>query len=263
MAISSSLPPIRACLFDMDGLLIDSEDLYTICTNEVLREYGRPDLPWSIKAQLQGRPRPEAQRIFHAWAQLPLTPTEFDDKQSQLQRKYFPRIYLALATSSHTGNFHLKTAHLSSLFSIFAPLHRVLGDDPRIAPGRGKPAPDIYLLALETINASLREKGERELRPDECLVFEDSVPGVEAGRRAGMQVIWCPHPELLEEYRGREKDVLAGLTGEHKGDEGVGCAEVSEGKIKSGQPGNVDDGWARLLETLENFPYETYGIKIL
>lgn len=56
---NSGLPAIRACLFDMDGLLIDSEDLYTICTNEVLREYGRPDLPWNIKAQLQGRPGPE------------------------------------------------------------------------------------------------------------------------------------------------------------------------------------------------------------
>ena len=53
-----SLPAIKACLFDMDGLLIDSEDKYTICTNEVLREYGRPDLPWHIKAQLQGRPGP-------------------------------------------------------------------------------------------------------------------------------------------------------------------------------------------------------------
>ena len=42
----------------MDGLLIDSEDIYTICTNAVLREYGRPDLPWKIKAQLQGRPGP-------------------------------------------------------------------------------------------------------------------------------------------------------------------------------------------------------------
>ena len=39
--------------------MIDSEDLYTICTNEVLREYGKPDLPWNIKAQLQGRPGPE------------------------------------------------------------------------------------------------------------------------------------------------------------------------------------------------------------
>lgn len=40
----------------MDGLLIDSEDLYTICTNRILNKYGRPDLPWSIKAQLQVRP---------------------------------------------------------------------------------------------------------------------------------------------------------------------------------------------------------------
>lgn len=53
------LPPVRACLFDMDGLLIDSEDLYTVCTNETLRKYGKPDLPWNIKAQLQGRPGPE------------------------------------------------------------------------------------------------------------------------------------------------------------------------------------------------------------
>ncbi len=51
--------PLRLCIFDMDGLLLNSEDLYTVCTNEVLREYGKPDLPWSIKAQLQGRPAPE------------------------------------------------------------------------------------------------------------------------------------------------------------------------------------------------------------
>lgn len=43
----------------MDGLLINSEDLYTICTNEILHEYGKPNLPWNIKAQLQGRPGPE------------------------------------------------------------------------------------------------------------------------------------------------------------------------------------------------------------
>ena len=55
----TSLPPIRACLFDMDGLLIDSEDLYTNCTNEILRKYGKPDLPWRVKAQLQGRPAPQ------------------------------------------------------------------------------------------------------------------------------------------------------------------------------------------------------------
>jgi pseudouridine 5'-phosphatase len=111
---------------------------------------------------------------------------------------------------------------------------------------------------LETINSALREKGESEIRPEECLVFEDSVPGVESGRRAGMQVIWCPHPELLQEFAGREKEVLAGLTGEHKEDE-TESVEPNIGKI-TGAPGEIDDGWGRLLHTLEDFPYEIYEI---
>ncbi|KAF2804930.1 HAD superfamily hydrolase [Mytilinidion resinicola] len=276
---SSPPPPIRACLFDMDGLLIDSEDLYSICTNAVLAEYGRPKLPWSIKAQLQGRPGPESQRIFQEWAHLPITPADFTAKISALQRQHFPstkplpgvpallrtlstsRAHLALATSSHEANFHLKTNHLADLFAVFAQRHRVLGDDPRIAQGRGKPAPDIYLLALETINVDLRAKGAAEVRPEECLVFEDSVPGVESGRRAGMQVVWCPHPGLREEYRGREREVLAGLTGAHV-DEEVDGAERVKGASVKGQPGELDDGWARLLETLEGFPYASYGIEI-
>ena len=55
-------PPVRACLFDMDGLLIDTEDIYTKCNNVILHEYGKPSLPWKIKAQLQGRPGPEVSR---------------------------------------------------------------------------------------------------------------------------------------------------------------------------------------------------------
>jgi len=61
---AESLPPIRACLFDMDGLLIDSEDIYSKVTNEVLAQYGKPELPWSIKAQLQGRPGPQVLTIL-------------------------------------------------------------------------------------------------------------------------------------------------------------------------------------------------------
>jgi beta-phosphoglucomutase-like phosphatase (HAD superfamily) len=53
------LPRIRACLFDMDGLLLNTEDIYTFITNSILHDYGKPNLPWSIKAQLQGRPAPE------------------------------------------------------------------------------------------------------------------------------------------------------------------------------------------------------------
>ena len=77
------------------------------------------------------------------------------------------------------------------MFEAFEKSRRVLGDDKRIAPGRGKPFPDIYQLALKSINDSLAP-GEKVVSPAECLVFEDSVTGVEAGRRAGMRVIWCP-----------------------------------------------------------------------
>lgn len=173
-----------------------------------------------------------------------------------------PKVHMALATSSHKHNFVLKTTHLEDLFSVFTDERRVLGDDSRIPSGRGKPAPDIYLLALKTINDGLKRDGrDHEIKPEECLVFEDSVPGVEAGRRAGMQVVWCPHPELLVEYKGREKEVLAGLTGAHK-EEPIKPEVTTAGQRVTGGPGEIDDGWATLLESLEDFPYAKYGIKV-
>lgn len=206
--------------------------------------------------------------------------SEYASQQSALQRQYFPKTgplpgvadvlnhltarktYIALATSSHAANFQLKTKHLDSLFEAFPVSNRVLGDDKRIAPGRGKPAPDIYLIALETINEGIRARGgEREVQPDECLVFEDSVPGVEAGRRAGMRVIWCPHKELLKEYKGREKQVLAGIANE-KQDAVVRDAikEAGAEARVTGQPGELDDGWAELLHSLEDISWTKYGL---
>lgn len=185
-------------------------------------------------------------------------------------------MHIALATSSNQTNFKLKTAHLPDIFSLFPEQRIVKGDDPRIPAGKGKPAPDIYLLALECINSELRRTGEEpEVRPEECLVLEDAVPGVEAGRRAGMRVVWVPHTGLLREYEGREGEVLAGLAGEVEGtrtDEGKKMAadvqvdikgkEVRSGDRIQGSPGRVGDGWGELLHSLEDFPYQRYGINI-
>ena len=291
----------------------------------------------------------QAGEIFHAWAQLPITRSAYASKLAALQAAHFPdaqplpgvpellstlearKIHIALATSSHAANFRLKTSHLPSLFKHFPENTRVLGDDPRIPKGKGKPAPDIYLLALKLINDGIRKQGGEEVKPEECLVFEDSVPGVEAGRRAGMRVVWCPHSELLKEYRGREKEVLAGLAHEnqvygngyahvitnghgtanrnrttnghetangHGTTNGHGAANGYDNANRHGAAngygttngyattnGNgtanehgtangyengrvdgvtvsraVDDGWAQLMHTLIDFPYEDYGI---
>lgn len=255
----------------MDGLLLNTEDLYTECINLVLAKYDKPSLPWSIKAQLQGRPAPAAAEVFQAWAQLPVA---YDDYMAEVfahQQRAFPGakalpgvetlltelartrnggrpVHIALATSSATPTFKLKVTNHGELFSVFEQHRRVLGDDPRIQPGRGKPLPDIYHLALKTINDSL-PAGEAPITPEECLVFEDSVPGVEAGRRAGMRVVWVPYEGLLKEYAGREGEVLAGRTG-------------TAGDVDMHQVGEVDDGWAQQLKSLENFPYEKYEIVV-
>lgn len=279
MADPDSFPPVRACLFDMDGLLLDTEDLYTAAVNTILNKYGKPNLPWSIKAKLQGRPGAAATKIFHDWAGLPITSEEYVAQNSKIQQELFPqakplpgvvelleslgrtrywdvsgkgegkkRVHIALATSSHEVNFKIKTDHLTELFAVFPSNRRVLGDDTRLQPGRGKPLPDIFLLALQTINDSL-PADEAPIKPEECLVFEDSVPGVEAGRRAGMRVIWCPHPELKKEYAGREDDILAGRMGE-------------AGEVDLHQVGEVGDGWAEYLPDLTGFPYDKFGIAV-
>lgn len=245
-----------------------------------------------ILAHNNGRQQKSA-KIFHEWAQLPISHEEYAQKQAALAPKYFTAskplpgvvklvkdlhstektdkpVYIALATSSLGKNYKLKTDHLADFFSIFPDSRKVVGDDPRIGKGRGKPLPDIFLLALETINDELKERGDELIKPEECLVFEDSVPGVEAGRRAGMQVVWCPHPGLLNEYKGREDEVLAGLTGQHKEEEKSEAekeaqALQSERLVRgqsAGKPGQLNDGWAQLVHSLENFPYERYGITI-
>jgi len=76
-----------------------------------------------------------------------------------------------------------------------------------------------------------------------------------------MRVVWCPHPGLLEEYKGREEEVLAGKTGEHKEEE-VEVAGPPGLKGSPGTVGEVGDGWAEFLPTLEDFDYEKYGIEI-
>ena len=49
------LPPIRACIFDLDGLLINSEDIYTDIHNEILKSHSLPPLKWTTKALQQSR----------------------------------------------------------------------------------------------------------------------------------------------------------------------------------------------------------------
>ena len=163
-----------------------------------------------------------------------------------------PPIHLAIASSSRTKGFYIKTSHLPSITDKFPVKNRVFGDGPTMTEAKKKPMPDIFLIALERINDGLMS-GEQAVKPEECLVFEDSVAGVEAGRRAGMRVCWVPHKGLRDIWKGKEEEVLEGRTDEVPI---VGEAKQGEDQMWSG------DGWAEMIMSLEDFRFENYGIEI-
>ena len=259
----------------MDGLLINLEDAITVSTNQILEKYGRPPFTRSIRAQITGIADSTNCDTFHDCAKLPITREQFAQEASEQMKSNAPNckpvpgaekllstlrsarsarsgnpIKLALASSSKRHSYELKTSkpEAKHVLGFFPDGRRVLGDDARVRNGRCKPAPDIYLVALQSLN-STSCSGEKPIKPSECLVFEDSVIGVEAGRRAGMRVVWVPHPDVAAEYRERQKEVLAGRTG---------SSDIGE----EWQIGENDDGWAEMIPSLEVFDYEKYGIQI-
>lgn len=99
----------------------------------------------------------------------------------------------------------------------------------------------------------------------ECLVFEDSVGGVEAGRGAGMRVCWCPQVGLRGVLRGREGGVLGGRGGEEENKGGE--EEEDKGGEEDAEEGVErrlwsEDGRAEMVMSLEEFDYEFYGIQV-
>jgi pseudouridine-5'-monophosphatase len=102
------------------------------------------------------------------------------------------RIPIAIATGSVRRNYERKTAHLQHVFARFGE-HVVCGGDD--GAGRGKPFPDVFLAAARALgrpvgpNEDDGEAGVGETERAERargLVFEDAIPGVQAGKRAGM-----------------------------------------------------------------------------
>ena len=258
---------IKACLFDMDGLLIDSERIYTETTELLLARHGKdPRFPVEVKSRMMGRPGPDAARVFLDWAGIEgMTVEDYGREQRELQLSRFPhvkpmpgaldlieRLYasgvpIALATSSTSANYALKSTNLREFFGRFGDAV-VCGDDPRVA-GKGKPRPDIFLHALGDLNRLAtagvegREDGETDTRkprtvpdepllepiqPEECLVFEDGVPGVQAGLAAGMRVVWVPDPAIAALHQN-ELDEIVGTNGQ-------------------------------VLDSLEDFDYAKYGL---
>ena len=182
-------------IFDMDGVLLDTERLYTQATQAIVGRFGKT-FDWSIKGNMIGRPAIDSARYLVQALDLPMTPEAYLEERAVIFEELMPTaaampgaqaftaalakrgIPMAVASSSSRAMFELKTTCHRDWFACFTVI--VLGDDPRIR--HGKPAPDIFLLAAQMLGAS----------PGTCLVVEDAPSGLRAARAAGMQVVAIP-----------------------------------------------------------------------
>ncbi|TIB70881.1 hypothetical protein E3Q24_02676 [Wallemia mellicola] len=216
---------IKYCLFDLDGLLIDSERMYTEVTNDILSKYGK-QFNWTLKANMMGKHERVASEYLVSELNLPITVDDYLLLRNQKQAEAWPRLILrpgalklikhllkhnipiAVATGSRRTSLEqkMRAQPVKELMDLFGD-NVVTADD--ITPGRGKPSPDTFLLAAQRLGATVGFNVDSNDAPTEehlvtrksCLVFEDAVPGAQAGLNANMEVIWIPEEPLLELYK--------------------------------------------------------------
>ncbi|KAL8168103.1 hypothetical protein V2J09_009602 [Rumex salicifolius] len=220
---SSPANPIRCSIthviFDMDGLLLDTEKFYTEVQEIILARYNKT-FDWSLKAKMMGMKAIEAARVFveETGISESLSAEDFLVEREAMLQDMFPTselmpgasrlirhlhakgIPICVATGSHTRHFELKTQRHRELFSLMH--HIVRGDDPEVK--KGKPSPDIFLTAAKRFEGG-------PVDPQYALVFEDAPSGVGAAKNAGMSVVMVPDPRLDSSFHGAADQVLTSL----------------------------------------------------
>ena len=195
-----------ACLFDLDGLLLDTEPLHAEAWQQAASHFGRPLEAEELLA-LRGRRRHDCADQVLQWISaggdgnapsreallavrqpiaeaLLIHAAPMPGAPELVQHCEALGIPMALATSSSQAAVELKASPHPWLTAIRVRVH---GDDPQLK--RGKPAPDVFVLAAERLGVD----------PRHCWAFEDSPAGVRAARAAGCHVHVLPPQHLSGE----------------------------------------------------------------
>lgn len=205
-----------AALFDMDGVLVDTNPWHKLAFDDFLKKYKITLTDDELKTQVYGRTNREIMPFVFKEAYTEAQSERWADEKEALFRELYADaaqpvaglvpfletlkrkgIKTAVGTSAPKANldFILDKIHIRHYFDGLLHSANVK---------YGKPNPEIYLNAAAHLGVD----------PSVCVVFEDSLPGVEAGLNAGMKVVGITTTHTPEELAGAHLviDDFEGLT---------------------------------------------------
>jgi HAD superfamily hydrolase (TIGR01509 family) len=219
---------IEAVVFDLDGLLIESEEVWdSVCERYVLEQGGRYDS--EVQRTMMGMSAPEWSRYLHDVAGVPEEPDAIDAEvvrrllaeyrralpllrgAVEAVRRIAARYPLALASSSNREVIDavLELAGIAELFQVTVSSEEV---------ARGKPEPDVYLEAARRL----------AVHAESCAAVEDSQAGIRSAKAAGMRVIAIPNRSYPPDAEALGKaDVVLGSLDELTREVVAGDAQMS------------------------------------
>lgn len=201
----SQFKPVTHVIFDLDGTIVDTETIYYHVINAIAEKYGK-SYSHELDLQIAGTVETETSRLAVELMDLPITPQEFlaafrdlSDEQLRtcplmpgvermIRHLYDHGIPIAICTSSSQSAVDIKASKKRDIFDMF---HHIVcaASDPEVK--RGKPHPDPFLVCASRF--------DDKPHPSQCLVFEDSVNGVQGAVAAGMQVVMIPTKNVPHE----------------------------------------------------------------
>ncbi len=212
---------IHAIFFDFNGVIIDDERLQLQVYQELLRDQGieltEADYMNSLGMDDETFIRAAYQRSNSTLSDEMLRTmlaekTIRHRKLIESELPFFPGVVtflkalardhavglVSMATLAEAG-YVLERAQIQPLFSVI-----VTAEDVSVC----KPAPDCYRIALEKLNEKRREGRLLPLLANECLVIEDSPPGIQSGKGAGMRTLGVTNTVSEEALRAAGADVV-------------------------------------------------------
>lgn len=212
---------IKAIFFDFNGVIIDDEPLQMAAYQEILREQGIELTESDYYSALGMDDKNFVRAAFERGNKkltnevLSMMLEEKTIRHRKLIEDELPlfsgvvtflkatsRSYAIGLVSMATGReieYVLDRTNLRSLFSVV-----VSAEDVNVC----KPAPDCYRMGLDRLNDKRREERLLPLLPRECLVIEDSPPGIESGRLAGMRLLGITNTVSAEHLRAAGAEVV-------------------------------------------------------